>query len=74
MRRFRIIHQQRRCLHDLTGLAKTALRDVELAPGLLNRVITRGMEAFDCRDLSVDHVGNRGDAGTYGLLVNNNGA
>src|SRR3981081_61738 len=69
-----VFHQQRSRLHNLSGLAITALRDVHLAPGLLNRVITRGMEAFDGRDLSVDHVGNRSDAGSYGLLINNNGA
>src|SRR5437879_5379295 len=33
VRRFWIIHQQRRCLHDLAGLAKAALRHVELPPG-----------------------------------------
>ena len=36
---FWIFHQQRRRLHDLAGLAKAALRDIELAPGLLHRVI-----------------------------------
>src|ERR1700716_723405 len=71
---FWIFHQQCGRLHNLAGLAIAALRDIYLAPGLLNRVITRGMEAFDGRDLSVDHVGNRSDAGTYGLLVHDDGA
>src|SRR3979411_1179924 len=74
VRGFGIFHQECRGLHDLAGLAIAALRDISLAPGLLNRVIARGMKAFDCRDLAVDHVGNRGDAGGYGLLVHNNGA
>jgi hypothetical protein len=50
------------------------LQDIYLTPGLLNRVIPRGMKAFDCHDLSADHVGNRGDAGAHGLLINNNTA
>jgi hypothetical protein len=40
----------------------------------LNRVIARGMKAFDCRDLSVDHVRNRSDAGADSLLIDKNGA
>src|SRR6267378_8430147 len=70
---FWVFHQQRGGLHDLAGLAIAALRDISLAPGLLNGVIARGMKAFDCRDLA-DHVGNRGDAGAHGLLINNNSA
>src|SRR5258707_2966441 len=74
VRGFGIFHQECRGLHDLAGLAITALRDISLAPSLLNRVIARGMKAFDGRDLSVDHVRNRGDAGAYGLLVDDNRA
>src|SRR6266699_1497127 len=72
--RFWIFHQQCGGLHDLAGLAIAALRDISLAPRLLNRVITGGMQAFDGRDLSVAYIGNRGDAGAYGLLIDNNGA
>src|SRR5216683_3776187 len=72
--RFWILCQQRGCLHDLAGLAIAALRDVELAPSLLNRMIARRMEAFDGRDLPAVHVGNRGDAGAYGLLADKDGA
>jgi hypothetical protein len=32
------------------------------------------MKTFDCRDLPADHIGNRGDAGANGLLVDNNRA
>ena len=35
MGRLWIIRQQRGGLHDLTGLAEAALRDIDLAPGLL---------------------------------------
>jgi hypothetical protein len=73
-RRFWILDQQRSCLHDLTGLAIAALRDVEAAPSLLNRMIARRMEPFDRRDLPADHVGNRGDTGAYGILVDKDGA
>src|ERR1019366_953040 len=65
---FRVFHQQRRGLHDLAGLAIAALRDIHLAPCLLNRMITRGMQTFDRRDFPVDDVGHRGDAGADGLF------
>jgi hypothetical protein len=74
VRRFRIIEQQRSRLHDLADLAKAALRDIELAPSLLNRVITRRMKTLDRRNLPIDHVGNRRNAGAYRLLVDDNGA
>src|ERR1700690_3931633 len=61
-------------LHDLSGLAIAALRDIDLAPGLLNRMVARGVKAFDRRDLTVDDVGNRGNAGPYRLLVDDDGA
>src|SRR5258708_39962041 len=64
-----IFRQQCRGLHDLAGLAIAALRNIELAPGLLNRVIAGWMQAFDRRDLSADPIGDRGDASACGLLV-----
>src|SRR6266540_5216774 len=74
VRGFRIFQQQRGGLHDLADLAKAALRNIELAPGLLNRVIARRMKTFDRRDLPIDRVGNRRDAGAYRLLVDDHGA
>jgi hypothetical protein len=71
---FGILHEECGGLHNLAGLAITALRNVSLAPGLLNRVITRGMKALDCRDLSIDYIRNRSDARTHRLLIDNNGA
>ena len=69
------IVQEKGCrLHDLPGLAIAALRDISLAPGFLNRVIACGVKAFDRRDLAVDHVGNRGDAGPHRILVDDDGA
>src|SRR5438309_2709093 len=74
VRGFWIFRQQRGRLHDLADLAKAALRDIELAPGLLNRVIARRMKTFDRCDLPINHVGNRRDAGAYRLLVDDHGA
>src|SRR5215475_5864201 len=70
---FRILIQKRRRLHDLTYLAEAALRDIHLAPRLLNRVIAGGVEAFDGRDLAADDVFYRGDAGTHRLFVDHHG-
>ena len=69
-----IFREQRRGLHDLASLAVAALRDVDLAPGLLHRMIAGGMKAFDGGDLAADHIGNRGDAGADRLLVDHDGA
>src|SRR5882724_7980067 len=71
--RFRVLVQKRRRLHDLAHLAVAALRDIHLAPRLLNRVIAGGVEAFDGRDLAAADIGYRGDAGAHGLLVDNDG-
>jgi hypothetical protein len=71
---FGIFHQQCRGLHDLAGLAIAALRDIYLAPCLLYRVIAGGMQALDGRDLAVDHIGDRGDAGANSLFVDNDSA
>src|SRR5215213_11254747 len=71
---FRIFQQQRGRLHDLADLAKAALRNIELPPGLLNRVIAGGMKTFDRCDFPIDDVGNRRDAGAYRLLVDDYGA
>src|SRR5260370_27088154 len=71
---FRIVHQQGRGLHDLAGLAIAALRDVDLTPGFLYRVIAGGVKAFYGGDFAADHVGNRGDAGAHGLLVDDDRA
>src|SRR5438105_13970637 len=64
-----IFHEECRSLHNLAGLAKAALRDVELAPSLLNRVIAGRVKAFDGGDLAVADVGYGGDAGAHRLLV-----
>jgi len=72
--RFRVLGQKCRRLHDLAHLAEAALRDIHLAPRLLNRVIAGGVEAFDGRDLPADDIVHRCDAGTYRLFVDHHGA
>src|SRR6185312_11341407 len=67
--RFGIFREQCGRLHDLPGLAKSTLRDVDLPPGFLNSVIARGMETFDGGDLPAGGVGDGGNAGAHGLLV-----
>jgi hypothetical protein len=44
----RVRLEQRRGRHELARLAVAALRDVELAPGLLQRVFSGRIEAFYC--------------------------
>src|SRR3954452_3704254 len=74
MRRLGIVDQQRGRLHDLACLAKSALRNVDLAPGLLHRMIAVRMQAFDGRHLAIGHVGDGGDAGAHCIIVNDYGA
>src|SRR5215831_16177757 len=74
MRRFWIVHQQRGGLHDLTGLAEAALGNVDLAPGFLDGMIAGRMQPFDRRDLAPGDVVDRGDAGAYGFLVDDDRA
>src|SRR5438094_7380816 len=49
--RLRLLPQQRRRGHDLTGLAIAALRDVERRPRLLHRMRARGRQSLDRHDL-----------------------
>src|SRR5262249_9493985 len=64
-----VCREERGGLHDLTGLAIAALRDVENAPGLLNRVIALRIERLDRRHRATRDIAHRGDAGTPGLAV-----
>src|SRR3954453_14065511 len=65
--RIRLVLEQCGGRHDLAALAVAALRHVQLRPGLLDRVIAIGPEAFDRDDRLVDitdghTAGARGDA------------
>src|SRR5262245_19296155 len=74
MGRFWIFRQQRGRLHDLASLAEAALRHVDLPPRLLDGVIAGGMEALDGSNLPAGGIGDGGDAGAHGLLVDDDGA
>jgi hypothetical protein len=71
---FGILREKGGGLHDLAGLAVTALRHIDLTPSLLDGVVAGGMKAFDRRHFPAGRIGNGSDAGTYGLLVNDYGA
>src|SRR5882724_1330853 len=72
--RLRIFVQKGRRLHDLAGLAIAALRDVDLTPSLLNRMIAGRVHSFDGGDLAADDVGDRRYAGAHRLLVDHDSA
>ena len=55
--RFWVFDEECGGLHDLAGLAKAALRDIDLAPGFLDGVIAGGMKALDRGDLAAGGVG-----------------
>src|SRR6516162_8374966 len=61
-------------LHDLSGLAIAALRRLRLDPGLLQRMLTVGVEPLDRRDRRVCHRTQRRDTGADRASVNMHGA
>jgi hypothetical protein len=72
--RVRVLHQQRRSLHNLAGLAKAALRHVDLAPSLLDRMVAGRVKAFNSSDVAARYVGHRRNTGANGFLVGNDRA
>src|ERR1700749_840783 len=70
---FGILREQGGGLHDLAGLAVSALRDIDLPPGFLQRGSAVWVEPFDGGNFAIGRVGYRGDAGAYGLLVDHHG-
>src|SRR4051794_21775047 len=54
--RMRVAFEKRGCSHQLARLTIPALRHIELAPGLLQRMLSRGIETFDRRDFGASHV------------------
>ncbi len=66
------LSKQGRGLHDLSGLAVTALRDLMVDPGLLNcRHAIGGADAFDGGDWAV-HVGQGNLTATDGFAIDMN--
>src|SRR3569833_533512 len=74
MRWLGIVDQQSGGLHDLACLAKSALRNVDLPPSLLHRMVAIRMQAFDGGHLAIGHVGHRRDAGAHCIIVDDHGA
>src|SRR6516225_6756808 len=68
------ILEQRCGLHDLSGLAIAALRCLRLNPGLLQRMLTVGVEPLDRRPRGVCHRPQRRDAGADRPSLNMHGA
>jgi len=66
--------QQSHGLHDLSGLAVPALRNIFSNPGLLNRMQTRLRESFNSCDCFGCRRRNGCDARTCGLAVKMYGA
>ena len=66
--------QQRRGRHDLPGLAEAALRDAELHPRALQRVLTVGREALDGGHGPPLGAPQRRHAGPHRLAVEVHGA
>src|SRR5580693_4094062 len=61
-------------LHDLAALAVAALRDADIAPGDLDGMLARRMEALDRGDGLAADVGHRNAAGADGFAVEMHGA
>ena len=57
--------EQRRCAHDLTGLAVAALRDFNFDPGALQRMIPVGRKPFDSGDFFSYCARHRSAAGAH---------
>src|ERR1700745_126357 len=57
-----IILEQGSRLHDLAGLAVTALRNLQIDPCGLQRMAPIGIESFDGRDFGAGDCAHRGDA------------
>src|SRR5215471_11928869 len=72
--RRRRLRQQRRRLHDLTGLAIAALRHTDVAPRHLNRVLAFRVEALDGDHRLARDVRHRDAAGADRLAVDMNRA
>ena len=58
--RIGILRKQRSRLHDLSGLAVAALRDLLGDPRLLERVVALGGKSFDGGDLLAGDVADHG--------------
>src|ERR1700722_20160124 len=74
VRGMRRLFQQRRGLHDLAGLTIAALRHIQRAPSLLERVIACSIEALDGGDRLAVGVADRRLTRSDGFAVEMDGA
>src|ERR1700730_7077384 len=72
--RARVCRQQRGGLHNLPGLAVTALGDLLLDPGLLHGMDIGGIETFDGGDARALKLTDGNGTGTDGLTADVHGA
>src|SRR5215471_11939209 len=70
----RILGEQRSGGHDLSRLAVTALRNVELDPGALHRVAVVARQTLDGNDVLAARGAHRGYAGTHRRTLQMHGA
>src|SRR5664279_5261994 len=69
-----IVSQQRRCLHDLSRLAIAALRNLQLKPRGLERMLALGIEPLDGGHLGSRDCAYRSDTGSRGAPLDMNSA
>ena len=74
MRWLRVLFEKGHRLHDLPRLAVSALRHVDLTPGLLDRVVASRVKALDRDDLAIRDIRDRRDAGTNRIVVDHDRA
>src|SRR6516165_9175557 len=67
--RLRVLLEQRRRRHDLTGLAIAALRHLEVDPGRLHGLGRLARQALEGRDMLLGNGGDRRDARARRLAI-----
>jgi hypothetical protein len=72
--RIGVVFQQCGGLHNLSRLAITALRSLQLDPGSLQRMFPFWVEPFDSRHVSSGDRADRGDTGSSGAPFHMHGA
>jgi len=74
VRRFRRLPQQRHGLHDLPTLTVAALWHIKRLPGLLDRMVTMGAQAFNGHNVLARSAAHQRDTTARGGAVDVHGA
>src|SRR5690606_25680602 len=74
IRRRRLLGQQGRSLHDLSGLTVAALRNTEVPPGNLQRMLSLRVQAFDRGHVLAGDRCHGRDAGAGSITIDMHGA